>query len=236
MSEFQDKNIVVVGGSSGIGEALLKQLAGTGANLFNLARRNSEVEGVTNIGLDVTEEFDQIAGLPDMIDGLVYCPGTINLKPFVSLKPADFQRDFDVNVLGAVKVVKVLLKNLKASESSSIIFFSTVAVAQGMNYHASVAASKGAVEGLTKSLAAEFTKSNIRVNAIAPSITETPLANGLLGNEERRKLSEDRHPIKAIGDPQDVAAMVKFLLSDHSKWMTGQILHMDGGLSTLKPI
>lgn len=236
MSEFQDKNIVVVGGSSGIGEALLKQLAGTGANLFNLARRNSEVEGVTNIGLDVTEEFDQIAGLPDMIDGLVYCPGTINLKPFVSLKPADFQRDFDVNVLGAVKVVKVLLKNLKASESSSIIFFSTVAVAQGMNYHASVAASKGAVEGLTKSLAAEFTKSNIRVNAIAPSITETPLASGLLGNEERRKLSEDRHPIKAIGDPQDVAAMVKFLLSDHSKWMTGQILHMDGGLSTLKPI
>lgn len=236
MSEFQDKNIVVVGGSSGIGEALLKQLAGTGANLFNLARRNSEVEGVTNIGLDVTEEFDQIAGLPDMIDGLVYCPGTINLKLFVSLKPADFQRDFDVNVLGAVKVVKVLLKNLKASESSSIIFFSTVAVAQGMNYHASIAASKGAVEGLTKSLAAEFAKSNIRVNAIAPSITETPLASGLLGNEERRKLSEDRHPIKAIGDPQDVAAMVKFLLSDHSKWMTGQILHMDGGLSTLKPI
>ncbi|MFT6868305.1 MAG: NAD(P)-dependent dehydrogenase (short-subunit alcohol dehydrogenase family) [Cyclobacteriaceae bacterium] len=236
MDSFQDKNIVVVGGSSGIGAAVLSQLLGKGANLFNVSRTSTAVIGATNIQLDVTEDFVQIQGLPDKIDGLVYCPGTINLKPFLSLKTSDFQHDFEVNVLGAVKVVKALLKQLKVSESASVVFFSTVAVAQGLNFHASIATAKGAVEGLTKSLAAELAKNKIRVNAIAPSLTDTPLASGLLGSDERRKLSEERHPLKAIGDPEDVASMVAFLLSDSAKWMTGQILHMDGGLSSVKPI
>lgn len=233
MTEFQDKNIVIVGGTSGIGASIVKQLTDSGAKVFNIARRASQAPNVTNIKLDITSDFQSIDGLPDQIDGLIYCPGTINLKPFQSLKPEDFLKDFEVNVLGAVKTIKATMKNMKAAGQSSIVLFSTVAVERGMNFHASIASSKGAIEGLTKSLAAEFSKSNIRVNAIAPSVTDTPLASGILGSEERRKLSQDRHPIKAIGQPEDVAAMSLFLLSNNAKWMTGQVMLMDGGMSSI---
>jgi NAD(P)-dependent dehydrogenase (short-subunit alcohol dehydrogenase family) len=228
------KNILVIGGSSGIGKATLAALNDTNVHLINASRSSANLSNVLDVTLDVTTDFDIIDQMPDKLHGLVYCPGSINLKPFQSLKSDDYLKDFNINVLGAVKVIKASLKALKASGNASIVLFSTVAVSQGMSFHASVAASKGALEGLTRSLAAEYAKSNIRVNAIAPSITDTPLASALLASDERRKLSEDRHPIKAIGRADDIAAMVKFLLSENAQWMTGQVVHIDGGLSTLK--
>jgi NAD(P)-dependent dehydrogenase (short-subunit alcohol dehydrogenase family) len=232
--DWKGKNILIVGGSSGIGNATAQQLKAAGADVYNASRRPSGISGVGDIELDITTDFSTIDGLPSVLDGLVYCPGSINLKPFQSLKIEDFQADFNINVLGAIRVIKASLKSLKSSSSASIVLFSTVAVSQGMNFHSSVAVSKGAIEGLTKSLAAEFSRSGIRVNAIAPSLTDTPMAAALLSTEEKRKASEDRHPLKGVGNPEDFAEAVSYLLSDATKWMTGQILRIDGGMSTIK--
>ena len=175
----------------------------------------------------------KLNGFPDIIDGLVYCPGTINLKPFRRLIEADFLHDFRVNVTGAVKVIQQAYNALRKSDQASVVLFSTVAVQLGMNFHSSVAASKGAVEGLVRSLAAEFSP-KIRVNAIAPSLTDTPLAAGLLAGEARQKASAEMHPLKRYGNPSDIASAAVFLLNPSSSWITGQVLHVDGGLSALK--
>lgn len=202
---------------------------------MNLSRRE-QPRADQNILMDVTTAFTEISGLPARLDGLVYAPGSIHLKPFQSLKPEDFLRDMEVNLLGAVKVVKASLKSLKASENASVVFFSTIAVSQGMPYHASVAAAKGAVEGLTRSLAAEYVRAGIRFNAIAPSLTDTPLAGVLLASEEKRKASAERHPLGRTGTPQEVAAAAIYLLSDSASWVTGQIWHLDGGLSAVRTL
>ncbi|MFT5642319.1 MAG: NAD(P)-dependent dehydrogenase (short-subunit alcohol dehydrogenase family) [Cyclobacteriaceae bacterium] len=237
MSSFNGKNIAVIGGTSGIGLEAVKLLVSQHANVYNVSRRACEIDGVKNISLDITEDFQKIEGLPDQLDGLIYSPGSINLKPFQSLKLEDYRTDFEINVLGALKTIKAVLKNLKSSSSKpGIVLFSTVAVTQGMSFHTSVAAAKGAIEGVTRSLAAEFAKNNIRVNTIAPSLTDTPLASGLLASDEKRKASEDRHPLKKIGEAADVAAMAVHLLSENSKWITGQIIHMDGGMSSVRPL
>ena len=170
--------------------------------------------------------------LPDEIHGVVYCPGSINLKPFRALKPAQFQQDFEINVLGAVKVLQAAQRKLKKGEAS-VVLFSTVAVGQGMPFHASVAASKGAIEGLTKSLAAEWAP-NIRVNCIAPSLTDTPMAARLLSTPEKIEASGNRHPLKRVGTATEIADLAAFLLSEKSSWITGQIIGIDGGMSTLK--
>ena len=232
--EFEGKNILVVGGTSGIGKSLIEKLKNAGAHVINASR--SEAEGVDNLHLDVTKDSQKFDGLPEQLDGLVYCPGSINLKPFQSLKPDDYLEDFNLNVVGGLNVVKASLKSLKKSESASIVFFSTVAVSQGMSFHTSVAAAKGALEGVTRSLSAEFARQNIRVNAIAPSLTDTPMAKSLLSSEDKRKASEDRHPLKRIGDPNEIADAALYLLSDATSWMTGQILHLDGGMSSIRPL
>ena len=164
---------------------------------------------------------------------MVYCVGAIQLKPFHRISSDDFLNDYQKQVVGAIKIIQYCLPKLKLSDNPSIVLFSTVAVQLGFPFHSMVASSKGAVEGLTKALAAELAP-KIRVNCIAPSITNTPLAAGLLNTDEKIAANAQRHPLKKIGQPNDVAKMAEFLLSDDAAWMTGQILHVDGGMSTLK--
>lgn len=228
------KRIAIIGASKGIGLELARHLSENGNDVLAFNRTPNEPSGLKNVA---AYEFDAaVAGdfpaVEGALDGLVYCPGTINLKPFHRLTEDDFLNDLRVNLLGAVNVIQKVLPNLKDAGSSSIVLFSTVAVQTGMGFHASIAASKGAVEGLTRSLASEFAP-KIRVNCIAPSLTDTPLAERLLNTPEKRDASAARHPLKAIGNPADIAAAAAFLLSDASSWMTGQILHIDGGMSSI---
>ncbi len=227
------KNILIVGASSGIGAALALQL-NDGTNHLHLASRTeSDVTGpnVHYQQIDVLEDFQ--LELPEQLDALVYCPGSINLKPFHRLSQEDFLTDFKVNHLGAVKVIQQALKALKKSENASIVLFSTVAVQTGLTFHSSVASAKGAIEGLGKALAAELAPS-IRVNVIAPSLTDTPLAERLLSSEDKKKANADRHPLKSIGTAEDMANTARFLLGDDSRWMTGQVISVDGGMGSLR--
>ena len=182
--------------------------------------------------LDLDKEFET-DWLPEHLDGFIYLPGTINLRPFKGLKPSVFIEDFNINVMGCIKILQKVLPKIQAAENPSIVMFSTVAVKIGMPFHSSVSSSKGAIEGLTRSLAAEFAP-KIRVNAIAPSILDTPLAEKFLNSETKLENSRNRHPMKEIGSPKDISEVVKFLLEDNSKWMTGQIIPFDGGMSSVK--
>lgn len=226
---MEGKNIVIVGGNSGIGKATAEILKASGANLFLYSKSGSGTSA-----LDTSTDFEEMPGLPDVIDGIVYAPGTINLKPFHRISIDDFKKEMEVNFFGAVRVLQACLKGLKKSSTPSVVLFSTVAVQTGMGFHAGIASAKGAIEGLTRSLAAEWAPSKIRVNAIAPSLTETPLASALLSTSEKKEASDKRHPLGRIGSAEDIAASTVFLLSPQSSWMTGQILHVDGGMSTLK--
>jgi len=227
------RTILLIGGNSGIGAATARLLASQGDSVIAAARtpRPLAEAGVPVQPFDASQPalFD----LPPALDGLVYFPGTITLKPFHRLTPEDFLRDFQINCLGAAAAIQAALPSLKAAPAASIILFSTVAVAQGMPFHSSVSAAKGAVEGMALALAAEFAP-KIRVNVIAPSLTDTPLAGTLLGTEAKREASAKRHPLQQVGDPEDVAKLVAFLLSDASKFMTGQVLRPDGGLSSIR--
>lgn len=224
------KNIVLIGGSTGIGLKLAQILKGE-HSVTIISRNNPELDGTIHHQVDITK--DELPDLDEPIDGLVYLPGSINLKPFKMLREENFKNDFEINFLGAVRSIKKYEENLKESVAASVIMFSTVAVQQGLSFHASVSAAKGAVEGFIRSMAAEYAP-NIRFNAIAPSVVDTPLAKNLLRNEKQRNRSEERHPMKRIGEPKDIANAAKYLLSDESSWMTGQILHVDGGLSSIK--
>ncbi|QNE38803.1 SDR family oxidoreductase [Hymenobacter sp. NBH84] len=237
--EFADKNILLVGASSGIGLATAHLLHGLKANLFTASRHESpELAelGTTFLPLDVTQPLAATAfdSLPDTLHGVVYCPGSIRLRPFERIAPADFRQDFELNVLGAVQVVQAVVKRLKKANGASIVLFSTVAAETGMSFHTSVATVKAAVEGLTRALAAEYAGANIRVNCIAPSLTDTPLAATLLNTPEKAEASAKRHPLQRVGQPQDMAYMTSFLLSDHSSFITGQVLPVHGGMGRLK--
>ncbi len=226
---MKNKNIVVIGGNSGIGKSVAALLEQSGANLTLYSKSGDGTKK-----LDITENFEEIPDLPEVIDGLVYCPGTINLKPFHRIGMDEFKQELEINFYGAVRVLQAAMKRLKKSESSSVVLFSTVAVQTGMGFHASIASAKGAVEGLTRSLAAEWAPAKIRVNAIAPSLTDTPLAANLLSSPEKKEASDKRHPLGRVGTSEDIAQAVCFLLSEESSWMTGQIIHVDGGMSVLK--
>jgi NAD(P)-dependent dehydrogenase (short-subunit alcohol dehydrogenase family) len=225
---------LIIGASSGIGKSLALELAKEHKVIGTYNKTAPfEHENIDFHQLDVTDEELDLSFVPDELDGMAYCPGSINLMPFKRIKPEDFRLDFDLQVGGAIKVIQGVLKNLKKSPNASIVMFSTVAVQHGFNFHAQVAASKGAVEGLTRSLAAEFAP-KIRVNAVAPSLTDTPLAEKLLSSDQKRDANAERHPLKKIGQAEDIAHAAHYLLSDKSSWMTGQILKVDGGMSSLK--
>lgn len=232
---FQGKNILIIGASSGIGLAIAQTLQADGASLFTASRRAPQGIQSQHITWDVTQPIEGLFdALPDTLHGLVYAPGSINLKPFQRFSLADFQADLNVNVLGAVAAIQANLARLRKAGGASIVLFSTVAVQTGMGFHASIATAKGAVEGLTRSLAAELAATKIRCNAIAPSLTDTPLAASLLSSDEKREASNKRHPIGRVGTPQDLAAVAKLLLSDEGSWITGQVLNIDGGMGRLK--
>ncbi len=229
------KNYVIIGGSSGIGEALTKHLSADNQLYVSYKENKQENSGhIKYHYYDVTAS-EELQDLPEVIDGLAYCPGTINLRPFARIKAQDFITDYEVNLVGAVKVIQQLLPKLKKSEQGSIVLFSTVAVQTGMNFHSLVASSKGAIEGLTRALSAELAP-KIRVNCIAPSLTDTPLAGALLSTDEKKEASANRHPLKKVGTADELARLAKFLLTDESSWITGQILHADGGMSSIRPI
>jgi len=228
-------NYLVIGASSGIGQAITNQLAAEGHHVFANYQKNqfASSANITTFNLNVLDEQLDFSNLPASLDGLVYCPGAINLRPFSRITPNDFTQDFNLQVGGAIKVIQAVLPALKSSGNASIILFSTVAVQLGLNFHTQVSVSKGAIEGLTKALSAELAPS-IRVNCIAPSLTDTPLAASLLNTEQKVEANALRHPLKRIGKANDISEMACFLLGNKSSWITGQIMHVDGGMSSIK--
>jgi NAD(P)-dependent dehydrogenase (short-subunit alcohol dehydrogenase family) len=230
-------NYLIVGGSSGIGLKVAELLQESGKEIIIVSRTREKLPEnfqSKHMQIDVTQEVLSDDMLPESLQGVVYCPGTIKLRPFHRLKDDDFLNDFTVNVMGAVRTLRSCLPKLKKSGGgTSIVLFSTVAVDTGMSYHASIASAKGAIQGLTRSLAAELAP-EIRVNAIAPSLTDTPLAHQFLSTDQKRKLAAERHPLQRYGRPEDCANLAVFLLGSESSWITGQIFHVDGGMSSIK--
>lgn len=230
------KKIVIIGASSGIGRALAEKLGRDQHEVYGTFYRNGDnrPEGLASYSrLNILDEQPDFSFLPESVDALVYCPGAVNLRPFARLKPEDFVSDFNLQAVGAVKAIQACLPKMKSAATGSIVLFSTVAVQTGFNFHTLVSSSKGAVEGLTRALAAELAP-KIRVNCIAPSITDTPLAGALLNTAEKKEASAQRHPLKRIGSPDDLAALAAFLVTEQSGWITGQVLHADGGMSSLR--
>ncbi len=226
-----NKNILLIGGSHGIGFSLAKILSSDN-QVFIASRTKDQLQNlpVTHIEFDAEKDLFNTSSLPEHLDGFVYCPGSINLKPFKMLGNDTFMEDMEINFFSLVRVVKEIMPRM--TENSSMVFFSTVAVGVGMPFHTSVAAAKGAIEGFTKALAAEYAP-KVRCNVIAPSLVDTPLAARLLNNDRKKELMANRHPLKKVGKAEDIAQMAAFLLSDASGWITGQVMGVDGGLSTI---
>ncbi|MEM6468689.1 MAG: SDR family oxidoreductase [Planctomycetota bacterium] len=226
---------LVVGGSSGIGLETVKKLDAAGKAVTVLSRswaHAAELPQVNHITADVTTDEISSIEIPSPLAGLVYCPGSISLRSFRGLKPEQFREDFELNVVGAVRIIQAALKSLRAADSASVVLFSTVAVGTGLPLHASISAAKAGVEGLMRTLAAELSPS-IRVNCIAPALVNTPLAAQFFGDPEKEKALAARYPLARTGEADDVASMVEFLLTD-GKWLTGQTIGIDGGMSTIR--
>lgn len=233
---MNEAHFVVVGGSKGIGLGIVQRLSQAGHHVTVLSRSAGEslgqLAGVTHHAVDVTTDEVTTEMFPEQIAGVAYCPGSLNLKSFRATKPEVFRDDFEVNVVGCVKVLQAALAPLKRADQASIVTFSTVAVAKGLPSHASIAASKGAIEGITRSLAAELSP-KIRVNCIAPALTDTPLASRFFGSEDKVAAMAEKYPLRRTGTVDDIASMAAFLLSDQSTWITGQIIGVDGGMSSV---
>ena len=232
---IENKNIFIVGGSSGIGLSLIKQISSKN-NIYSASRNDNNLNdyNVKHIKYDSVNDLEiDTSILPEKIDGFVYCPGSINLRPFNTLKIESFLEDYKINFLGAIKSLKIILPLMQKSDNSSIVFFSTVAVSTGMPFHSSISSSKGAIEGLTRSLAAEFAP-NIRVNSIAPSIVKTNLSEKFLNSDLKIEKASERHPLGRIGKVEEISKLAAYLLSDDSRWVTGQVINIDGGIGSIR--
>ena len=228
------KNILIIGASSDIGLEICKLANADGHNIYATSRDNVNANNFDNfIQLDPNKSLDVLDDLPENIDGLVYCPGTINLRSLQRLTLEDIKNEMEVNFYGAFNIIKKVLPNLKKNDGASVVLFSTVAVKTGMPMHSSIAAAKGALEGLAKSLAAELAP-RVAINCVAPSIVDTKLAANILSTDERKQASADRHPLKTIGSINSIANSAYFLLQAKENWISGQIFRPDGGLSALK--
>jgi NAD(P)-dependent dehydrogenase (short-subunit alcohol dehydrogenase family) len=218
--------VLLIGSSSDIAQYMVKNAS----NEHEFIELTSNPSGSHQHEINVQDEstFPSIEG---EIDGLVYFPGSINLRPFSGLKLSDFQTDYEINVLGLIKILKHFHKQF--AQNSSLIFISTVAAQVGMPYHSSISLCKSAIEGLCRSLAAEWSP-KVRVNCVAPSVVQTKLSTRLFRTESQVEQMNSRHPLQKVGQPKNIADAIEFLLSDKSSWMTGQVLHVDGGLSTIK--
>ena len=228
--------ILIIGASSGIGQQLASTLSTAGQQVVGTYHSHpltSDSAQITYHHCNILDEQPDFSYIPEALDGLVFCPGSIVLKPFHRIKPEDFIDDYRLQVIGAIKTIQAALPALKKGNYPSIVLFSTAAVQTGLNFHSLVSASKGAIEGMTRALAAELAPT-IRVNCIAPSLTDTPMAANLLNTEEKRMANAQRHPLRRIGTTSDIASMAEFLLSEKSGWITGQVMHVDGGISRLK--
>ncbi len=241
-SKFMNcRNYVIVGGSKGIGLGLVQKLATDGNQITVLSRSPDSVANlpnVTHLVFDASQDDVPVQQLPATIHGLAYCPGSLNLRAFKSLMPEIFRADFELNVIGAVRALQAIMPALKsaAQESllpSSTLLFSTVAASQGMYAHASIAASKGAIESLTRTVAAELSP-EIRVNCIAPALTQTALTEKFFADPERVAALGERYPLGRTGTVDDIANLGVFLLGTSSTWITGQVFGVDGGMSTVR--
>ncbi len=228
------KKTLIIGGSSGIGKAISLNILKSNQQVFNTYCNSSidyKHENLKSFHLDINqEEFD--LDIPDYVDTFIYCPGTINLKPFTSLKEADFINEFNINVLGFVRVFKKVLKKLRKSEQASVLGFSSICAKNGFNYHSSIATSKSALEGLFISLSKEYAP-KIRFNMIAPSLIDTPLSAQFINTEKKVEQIASSHPLQRIGKPDDIAKLACFLTSEKASWITGQVISVDGGKSNL---
>ena len=227
-----NKTFLLVGASSRIAKDTANQLTAKGDKIIAISTKPND-GGYNHFYAIEKYEFGSFPALEESIDGLVYFPGTINLKPFNRLTAAEFNTDMSINALGAAACAQAYLGNLKKSSSASVVFVSTVAVSIGMPFHSSIAMAKGAIEGLTKSLAAELAP-GIRVNAVAPSLVNTPLGEKFINSPEKLERMQKSNPMRKVGSSVEVAHAITFLLSEESAWITGQILAVDGGMNTLK--
>jgi 3-oxoacyl-[acyl-carrier protein] reductase len=225
------KNILLIGGSYGIGLEMAKKLSKDN-QVFVASRSNEELSNldVTHIPFDVLNDDISEKAIPEQLDGFAYCPGSINLKPFKTMGIDTIQNDMEINFIALAKTVKSIINRM--NEGSSMVFFSTVAVGTGMHFHTSVSAAKGAIEGFARALAAEYAP-KVRVNVIAPSLVDTPLSERLLSNDKKKEMMSERHPMKRVGNTTDIANMATFLLDSNNSWITGQVIRVDGGMSSL---
>nr|WP_297782803.1 SDR family oxidoreductase [uncultured Allomuricauda sp.] len=225
------KNILLIGGSYGIGLEMAKKLSRDN-HVFVASRSNEQLSNmdVTHIPFDAMNEDISEKAIPEKLDGFVYCPGSINLKPFKTMGIDTIQNDMEINFIALAKTVKSIINRM--NEGSSMVFFSTVAVGTGMPFHTSVSAAKGAIEGFARALAAEYAP-KVRVNVIAPSLVDTPLSERLLSNDKKKEMMSERHPMKRVGNASDIANMATFLLDSDNSWITGQVIGVDGGMSSL---
>ena len=224
------KHYLIIGGATGIGHALLELLNAKAYHTVSI-NRNGNTIARERYACDIAKDILPILEIP--IDGLIYMPGTIVLKPFKALTDEDFTRDWNINFMGAVRVIRNYLPLLTKSGNASIVLFSSVAVQTGMAFHSSIAAAKGAIEGYTRAMAAELAPT-VRVNAIAPSLTLSPLSAKLTDSASKMTLSKERHPLKTIGNAEDIASMAAYLMSEQAAFITGQIIKIDGGLSSIR--
>ncbi|MDA8526224.1 SDR family oxidoreductase [Gammaproteobacteria bacterium] len=227
------KNILVIGGNSLIGQEVIKLSNAKGDNVIATSRSTIDLPLENFIQLDPNENLSGLDALPDSIDALLYCPGSISLKSIQRMDIADIREDFRINVEGAFNIIKKVLPNLKKDDGASVVFISSVAAKSGMTFHSSISASKAALEGFARSLASELAP-RVAINCVAPSLTNTPLAKHLLDNEKKLQSSEARHPLNTIGDPVKIAKIIYNLFSAKEDWITGQTISIDGGLSSLR--